>query len=219
MIEINIPDVVAEVEQAFARYERALVSNDVAELDALFWKSPHTLRYGATENLYGYDEIAAFRAGRSSAGLARDLVKTVITTYGRDFATANAEFKRTGLNLDRAAKPGLAQDRSGLAGRGGARELVAGAASGWRPLRTRIAGRCAVQACLSTLSGACAEFFAMSGSASGVIASRRGAGEAARELSHIRLEALEDLATLLVEHAQADRSRRPSGFDRGVDRA
>jgi ketosteroid isomerase-like protein len=96
MIEINIPEVVAEVEKAFARYERALVANDVAELDALFWKSPHTLRYGATENLYGYDEIAAFRAGRSPAGLARDLIKTVITTYGRDFATANAEFKRAG---------------------------------------------------------------------------------------------------------------------------
>ena len=96
MIEINIPEVVAEVEKAFARYERALVANDVAELDALFWKSPHTLRYGATENLYGYDEIAAFRAGRPATNLARDLLKTVITTYGRDFATANAEFKRAG---------------------------------------------------------------------------------------------------------------------------
>ena len=96
MIEINIPEVVAEVETAFARYERALVSNDVAELDALFWKSPHTLRYGATENLYGYDQIAAFRASRPAVNLARDLTKTVITTYGRDFATANAEFKRIG---------------------------------------------------------------------------------------------------------------------------
>ncbi len=96
MIEINIPEVVAEVKKAFARYEHALVSNDIAELDALFWKSPHTLRYGVTENLYGYDEIAAFRARRSPAGLARDLVKTVITTHGRDFATANAEFKRAG---------------------------------------------------------------------------------------------------------------------------
>jgi len=96
MIEINIPEVVAEVEKAFARYERALVSNDVAELESLFWKSPHTLRYGATENLYGYDEIAAFRAGRSPINLARDLLKTVITTYGRDFATANAEFRRIG---------------------------------------------------------------------------------------------------------------------------
>ena len=96
MIEINIPEVVAEVEKAFARYERALVTNDVGELDALFWKSPHTLRYGATENLYGYDEIAAFRARRPAVNLARDLEKTVITTYGRDFATANAEFKRAG---------------------------------------------------------------------------------------------------------------------------
>jgi hypothetical protein len=95
MIEINIPEVVAEVEKAFARYERALVSNDIAELDILFWKSPHTLRYGATENLYGYDAIADFRAGRSPANLARDLIKTVITTYGQDFATANTEFKRT----------------------------------------------------------------------------------------------------------------------------
>jgi hypothetical protein len=94
MMEINIAEVLAEVEQAFARYERALVANDVAELDALFWRSPHTLRYGATENLYGDDEIAAFRAGRSPANLARDLLKTVITTYGRDFATANAEFRR-----------------------------------------------------------------------------------------------------------------------------
>jgi Protein of unknown function (DUF3225) len=98
MIEVNIPEVVAEVEKAFARYERALVSNDIAELDALFWKSPHTLRYGATENLYGYDEIAAFRGRRAPINLARDLLKTVITTYGRDFATANAEFKRIGAS-------------------------------------------------------------------------------------------------------------------------
>jgi hypothetical protein len=96
MIEINIPEVVAEVEEAFAGYERALVANDIAELDELFWKSPHTLRYGAAENLYGHDETAAFRARRPTINLARDLIKTVITTYGRDFATANAEFKRDG---------------------------------------------------------------------------------------------------------------------------
>jgi hypothetical protein len=96
MIEINIPEVVAEVEKAFQRYERALVGNDVAELDALFWKSPHTLRYGATENLHGYDEIATFRMNRPAINLARKLTKTVITTYGRDFATANAEFQRVG---------------------------------------------------------------------------------------------------------------------------
>ena len=72
MMEINIPEVVADVEKAFARYERALVTNDIAELDALFWKSPHTLRYGATENLYGYEEIAAFRGRRPGARRRRN---------------------------------------------------------------------------------------------------------------------------------------------------
>mgnify|MGYP001162897347 FL=1 len=100
-MEINLPQVVAEVTAAFDRYEAALVGNDVAVLDELFWDSPHTLRYGATENLYGYDAIQAFRAGRPSAGLERTLLKTVITTYGHDFATANVEFQRTG-----ASKPG-----------------------------------------------------------------------------------------------------------------
>lgn len=95
-MDINLPDVLAEATAAFERYEVALVTNDVAVLDELFWNSPHTLRYGATENLYGYDAIRAFRAGRPSAGLARTLGKTVITTYGRDFATANTEFHRAG---------------------------------------------------------------------------------------------------------------------------
>ncbi|AYQ28024.1 MULTISPECIES: oxalurate catabolism protein HpxZ [unclassified Polaromonas] len=93
---INLPDVHAEVTAAFARYEDALVNNKVAVLDELFWNSQHTLRYGATENLYGYDAIRAFRAARPSQGLARALSNTVITTYGRDFATANTEFVRTG---------------------------------------------------------------------------------------------------------------------------
>ncbi len=95
-MEINIPDVVAEVTLQCARYEYALVNNDVAVLDELFWNSPHTLRYGATENLYGYDEIREFRASRPSAGLSRTLGRTVITTYGREFATANTEFYRAG---------------------------------------------------------------------------------------------------------------------------
>ena len=93
---INLPDVLLEVTAVFERYERALVNNDVAVLDELFWDSPHTLRFGATENLYGYDAIRAFRAARPSTGLARTLGKTVITTYGRDFATANTEFFRHG---------------------------------------------------------------------------------------------------------------------------
>ena len=88
-MEINLPDVRAEVEAAFARYEAALVSNDVATLQALFWRSEHTIRYGIGENLYGSDEIAAFRAARSPVGLARRMSRTVITTYGRDFATAS----------------------------------------------------------------------------------------------------------------------------------
>jgi hypothetical protein len=93
-MQINTPDVLAEVTAVFERYERALVTNDVETLDELFWKSPHTLRYGAAEQLHGYEEIAAFRAGRSPAGLARRLERTVITTYGRDFATANTLFRR-----------------------------------------------------------------------------------------------------------------------------
>jgi len=95
-MDINLPAIHAEVSAAFGRYEQALVTNDVAVLDELFWDSPHTLRYGATENLYGHDAIAAFRAGRPAQGLARTLLRTVITTYGRDFATANVEFRRHG---------------------------------------------------------------------------------------------------------------------------
>lgn len=95
-MDINLPDVLAEVSAQFARYEDALVHNKVDVLDELFWRSPHTLRYGATENLYGYDAIEAFRAGRPAQGLARAILKTVITTYGHDFATANVEFQRVG---------------------------------------------------------------------------------------------------------------------------
>lgn len=95
-VAVNLPDVVAELQAAFARYERALVTNDVDVLDELFWNSPHTLRYGGGENLYGYEAIAAFRAGRSPAGLERSLEGTVITTYGRDFGTANTLFRREG---------------------------------------------------------------------------------------------------------------------------
>lgn len=93
-MEINLPEVVAEVTAAFQRYEAALVRNDVAVLDELFWHSPHTIRFGATENLYGYDAIATFRSQRPVVNLDRDLIHTVITTYGRDFATANTEFYR-----------------------------------------------------------------------------------------------------------------------------
>ena len=93
-MEIDLPDVIAEVSEAFERYEQALVSNDVAELDALFRDDPRTIRYGGTENLYGYGEIKAFRAARSPAGLARTRAKTVITAYGRDCAVASTLFLR-----------------------------------------------------------------------------------------------------------------------------
>jgi len=95
-MDINLPDVLEEVTRYSERYECALVSNDVAVLDELFWDSPHTLRYGVTENLHGYAAICAFRAGRPVAGLARTILKTVITTYGRDAATVNIEFQRLG---------------------------------------------------------------------------------------------------------------------------
>jgi 1-carboxybiuret hydrolase subunit AtzH-like protein len=96
-MEIDLPEVVAEVTAAFERYEQALVSNDVAMLDALFHDDPRTIRYGGTEILYGYAEITAFRAARSPAGLARSLSKTVISTYGRDHAVASTLYRRTSM--------------------------------------------------------------------------------------------------------------------------
>ena len=99
MLEINIPDVVAEVTAAFQRYERALVKNDVEVLDSLFWNDPNTLRFGIAENLYGYDAIASFRGSRPPMDLIRELRNTKIVSYGRDFATANTEFQRVGSSM------------------------------------------------------------------------------------------------------------------------
>jgi hypothetical protein len=93
-MEIDLPDVLAEVTAQFERYEKALVSNDVAVLDELFRNDKRTLRYGIGENLYGYDAIMAFRAARSPAGLNRRTDKTVISTYGRDSAVASTLFYR-----------------------------------------------------------------------------------------------------------------------------
>ena len=94
-MEVDLPEVVAEVRAAFDRYEQALVSNDVAVLDDAFRADPRTIRYGMAENLHGYAEIMSFRAGRAPVGLARTLSRTVITTYGREFATASTLFERT----------------------------------------------------------------------------------------------------------------------------
>jgi hypothetical protein len=93
-MDVDLPDVLAEVTAQFERYEQALVSNDVAVLDELFRNDSLTLRYGIGENLYGYREIASFRAGRSPAGLMRKTERTVITTYGRDTAVASTLFYR-----------------------------------------------------------------------------------------------------------------------------
>lgn len=95
-MQINLPQVHDEVSAVFARYEDALVNNRVEALDALFWASPVTVRYGVGENLVGIEAIRAFRQGRSPQGLARALKNTVITTFGTDFATAMTEFQREG---------------------------------------------------------------------------------------------------------------------------
>ena len=94
-MDIDLPDVVAEVRAAFEAYERALVANDVAALDAMFHDDPRTIRLGSNENLFGHAQIKAFRAARSPAGLARTLSHTVITAYGRDTAIASTLFHRS----------------------------------------------------------------------------------------------------------------------------
>src|SRR5215472_13270734 len=93
--EINRPDVVAEVTAAFMRYEEALNTNDVAALNELFRDAPYTLRFGLAEELYGHVQITAFRSARLPPG-RRTINSTVITTFGRDFATASNEFRRPG---------------------------------------------------------------------------------------------------------------------------
>ena len=93
-MDIDLPDVIAEVSAAFARYEKALITNDTAVLGELFRNDPRTIRYGMGENLYGYDEIQAFRGARSPVGLMRRTERTVITAYGRDTAVASTLFYR-----------------------------------------------------------------------------------------------------------------------------
>jgi hypothetical protein len=92
--EINRPETVAEVTQAFRRYEKALMENDIATLNELFWDTPHTIRYGLAEQAYGHAAIAGVRAARDVSDLARTLTRIVITTYGSDFANASCEYRR-----------------------------------------------------------------------------------------------------------------------------
>ena len=120
-MDINLPDVHAELSAVFALYEQALTSNDVALLDQLFWDAPHTVRYGVAENLVGIEAIRAFRAARSPAGLARELRRTVITTYGRDAGTAMTEFVRGG----RSGRQSQTWVRFPLPGHGGWRVVAA----------------------------------------------------------------------------------------------
>jgi hypothetical protein len=93
-MDVNLPEVVADLKSAFGRYEKALNENNVGVLNELFWNSPHTVRYGVAEQLYGHAEIAGFRAARSTIDLRRELLRVVITTYGRDFGTASCEYRR-----------------------------------------------------------------------------------------------------------------------------
>ena len=93
-MQINIPEIVAEVTAEFMRYERALGSNDIDTIDTLFWNDPLTLRYGPNGTLLGHVQISAFRRARDIDGIKRTLKNTVITTYGRDFAVANTESER-----------------------------------------------------------------------------------------------------------------------------
>ena len=95
-MDIDSPEVVAEVKSAFERYERAINANDVAMLNELFWNSPRTVRYGTGEQLYGYEAIAGFRAARDASDVKRELLRVVVTAFGSDLATASCEYRRLG---------------------------------------------------------------------------------------------------------------------------
>ena len=98
MYEINSPKILAEVLAAHERYEQALSENNIDVLDELFWENSMTLRYGIGENLYGHEQISIFRRKRETSDLDREILKLIITTFGRDFATTNLEFKRLKSN-------------------------------------------------------------------------------------------------------------------------
>ena len=98
-MEVNIPDVVAEVTAAFERYEQALSTNDLDTIDDLFRDSPLTLRYGPNGTLLGHAAISAFRRARDIKGIERTLKNTIITTFGRDLAVANTESDRPGSDV------------------------------------------------------------------------------------------------------------------------
>lgn len=93
-MDLNLPEVVAEVGAAFNRYEAALTTNDVPALDSFFWNDPRVIRFSLSDNGYGFEAIMKARRARNNVDLRRRLMRTVVTTFGRDFATVNTEFKR-----------------------------------------------------------------------------------------------------------------------------
>ena len=98
-MEIDIPEIVAEVTAAFERYEQALSTNDIDTIDTLFWDSPLTLRYGPNGTLLSHGAISAFRRARDITGVERTLKNTHITTFGRDLAVANTESDRPNSDI------------------------------------------------------------------------------------------------------------------------
>ena len=94
-MRINDPAIVTELQALYAKYEAALMANDAETLTRMFWTSPHAMRFGITENLYGIEKIEAFRKGRSPANLARTVRRLDIVTFGRDFGSVTLEFERT----------------------------------------------------------------------------------------------------------------------------
>ncbi len=106
---INDPEVVAELEALYPQYEQALVANDVEKLVEMFWDGPKVMRFGVTENLYGPEELEAFRKSRPAANLARTVKRLDIVSFGHDFASITLEFERvTGSTIAAwPAKPGL----------------------------------------------------------------------------------------------------------------
>ena len=97
-MEINKPAVLSEITKAFDRYQQAIIDNDVAVLNELFWNNTLTIRYGTGENLYGHAEIAAFRGARDPKSAVLVVGKSVVTSYGQDAATTNIEFTRGSRN-------------------------------------------------------------------------------------------------------------------------
>jgi hypothetical protein len=93
-MRINDPEIIAELQSLYPKYEAALMANDAETLTRMFWASPHALRFGVGENLYGIEQIDAFRKGRSPANLARTVMRLDIVTFGRDFGSVTLEFER-----------------------------------------------------------------------------------------------------------------------------